>query len=264
MVEAESVGFNFDWQLTDNIHVEFDYHDSSNATDSGGDKGTGNAGSVIIAPNNILTKTYDYSTGEIPNFAMTWPDGAAEASPNDFDPLFGQFSVSTGESTVEQYQFHSEWVNPDDGFLANIKLGAARTEQTFGGSGTGSGNIGPNGYNGNQAVFPDSMFTRQGTGNLLDALDGGGADLTTNYYYTFDFAETVARMVNYFDSVPLNPFDSELSSTSSGGVTEETTSVYLQSALYFELADMPVDINLGLRYEKTDVTSDVIQRLKTK
>ena len=45
-------------------------------------------------------------------------------------------------------------------------------------------------------------------------------------------------------------------------MTEETTSVYLQSALYFELADMPVDINLGLRYEKTDVTSDVIQRVE--
>src|SRR5690606_24070231 len=43
---------------------------------------------------------------------------------------------------------------------------------------------------------------------------------------------------------------------------EETTSVYLQSALYFEVADMPVDINLGVRYEKTDVTSDVVQQVE--
>lgn len=264
LVEAESVGFNFDWQVTDDIHIEFDYHDSSNGTNTGGDKGTGNAGSVIIAPNNIVTKTYDYSTGEIPNFAMTWPDGASEASPSDFDPLFGQFSKSIGESTVKQFQFHSEWVNPDDGFLANIKFGAATTEQTFGGSGIGSGNVGPNGYNGNQAVFPDGMFTRQDTGSFLDALDGGGNDLSTNYYYTFDFAETLARLANYFDSFPLDPFDTELSNTGSGGVVEETSSVYLQTALYFDIADMPVDINLGLRYEQTDVTSAVVRQVEEK
>jgi iron complex outermembrane receptor protein len=262
LVEAESIGFNFDWQLTDDIHVEFDYHDSSNSTDTGGDKGTGYASSIIVAPNNIVNKTYDYSTGEVPNYAITWPNGAAEASSNDFDPLFGQFSKSEGESTVKQFQFHSEWVNPDDGFLANIKFGVASTEQTIGGFGTGSGNIGPNGYLGNQAVFPDSMFTRQDTGSFLDALDGGGSDLTTNYYYTFDTAETIARMVNFFDSVPLDPFDTDLSSTNSGQVTEETSSVYLQSALYFEIADMPVDINLGLRYEQTDVVSDVLQSVE--
>jgi TonB-dependent receptor len=106
------------------------------------------------------------------------------------------------------------------------------------------------------------MFTRQDTGNFLDALDGGGSDLTTNYYYTFDTAETIARMVNFFDSVPLDPFDTDLSSTNSGQVTEETSSVYLQSALYFEIADMPVDINLGIRYEQTDVVSDVLQSVE--
>ncbi len=262
LVEAESIGFNFDWQLTDDFHVEFDYHDSSNSTDTGGDKGTGYASSIIVAPNNIVTKTYDYSKGEIPNYAITWPNGAAEASPNDFDPLFGQFSKSEGESTVKQFQLHTEWVNPDDGILANIKFGVASTEQSIGGFGTGSGNIGPNGYLGNQAIFPDSMFTRQDTGSFLDALDGGGNDLTTNYYYTFDTAETIARMVNFFDSVPLDPFDTDLSSTNFGQVNEETSSVYLQSALYFEIADMPVDVNLGVRYEKTDVVSDVIQSVE--
>ncbi|MGS2720035.1 TonB-dependent receptor [Paraglaciecola aestuariivivens] len=262
LVESDSIGFNFDWQLTDDIHLEFDYHDSTSATDSGGDKGTGYSGNVILAPNNIVDKTYDYSSGEIPQFTMTWPNGAAEANPNDFDPLFAQFSRGEGESAIKQFQFNSEWVNPRDSILVDVKFGAASTEQSFGGYGTGSGNVGPNGYNGNQAVFPDSMFTRQDTGNLLDQLSGGGADLATNYYYTFDYAEAIARMTAYFDSVPLDPLNGEQASTSSGGVTEETTSVYLQSALYFELADMPVDINLGLRYEKTDVTSNVIQKVE--
>jgi len=262
LVEAESIGFNFDWQLSDDIHVELDYHDSTNAVDTGGDKGTGYSGNVILAPANIVTKTYDYSDGEVPDYAITWPGGAAEANPNDFDPLFAQFSTSEGESTVKQFQLHTEWVNPNDGILMNVKFGAAHTEQTIGGSGTGSGNVGPNGYNGNQAVFPDSMFTRQDTGDFLDQLDGGGNDLTTNYFYRFDYTEAIARMTAFFDSVPEDPLNGELATSSSGGVTEETSSVYLQSALYFEIADMPVDVNLGVRYEKTDVTSDVLQQVE--
>lgn len=262
LVEAESIGFNFDWQLTDDIHLEFDYHDSSNAVDTGGDKGTGYASSIIIAPNNIVDKTYDYTTGEVPNYSIRWPDGAAEANPNDFDPLFGQFSRATGESTVKQFQFHSEWVNPDDSFLVNVKFGLASTEQGIGGSGIGSGNIGPNGYNGNQFIFPDSMFTRRDTGDFLDALDGGGSDLTTNYYYEFDTAEVIARMINFFDSVPEDVFATDLASSNSSGLIEDTNSVYLQSAMYFDIADMPVDINLGVRYEQTDVTSNVIQNVE--
>jgi TonB-dependent receptor len=262
LVEAESIGFNFDWQLTDDIHLEFDYHDSSNATDTGGDKGTGYASNIIIAPNNIVDKTYDYTTGEVPNYSIRWPDGAAEANPNDFDPLFGQFSRAIGESTVKQFQFHSEWINPDDSFLVNVKFGLASTEQGIGGTGVGSGNIGPNGYNGNQFIFPDSMFTRRDTGDFLDALDGGGNDLTTNYYYEFDTAEVIARMTNFFDSVPENVFGTGLLEIGDAGVTEDTASIYLQSALYFDIADMPVDINLGVRYEQTDVTSTVLQNVE--
>jgi iron complex outermembrane receptor protein len=262
IVEAESIGFNFDWHVNDDFHVEFDYHDSSNATDTGGDEGTGYASSIIVAPNNIVDKTYDYSSGEIPNYSIRWPGGAAEANPNDFDPLFGQFSRSEGESTVKQFQFHSEWTNPDDGFLVNVKFGAASTAQTIGGSGVGSGNIGPNGYLGNQNIFPDSMFTRRDTGNFLDALSGGGSDLTTNYYYEFDTAEVIARMTEFFDSVPEDVFDTDLATTNSGSVEEDTMSAYVQSAMYFEVADMPIDVNVGLRYEQTDVTSNVIQSVE--
>lgn len=262
LVEAESIGFNFDWHINDDFHVALDYHDSSNAVDTGGDKGTGYAGNIILAPNNIVDKTYDYTSGEIPNFDINWPNGAAEANPNDFDPLFGQFSRSEGESTVKQLQLDSEWLNPNDSFLVGVKFGGAHTKQTFGGYGTGSGNVGPNGYNGNQAVFPDSMFTRQDTGDFLDALDGGGSDLTTNYYYRFDYTEAIARMTAFFDSVPENPLTGDLASTSSGGVTEETASIYAAAEMYFEIADMPIDVNFGVRYEETDVTSDVLQRVE--
>ncbi|MFT4937558.1 MAG: iron complex outermembrane receptor protein [Paraglaciecola sp.] len=261
LVEAESIGFNFEWQLNDDIHLEFDYHDSTNAIDNGKDTGSGHSGNVILAPNNIDNKTYDYSTGEVPNFEIFWPNGAAEAAPGDFDPLFAQIGRSAGESAIKQFQFDSEWLNPDDNFLVNVKFGMAHTEQVIGGFGADNGNQGPNGYNGNQAIFPDSMFTRQDTGDFLDQLDGGGSDLTTNYYYTFDYAEVIARMAANFDPFFTDPF-------ATGGidsfseVEESTGSAYVQAALYFEIADMPVDVNLGVRYEQTEVISSVQQQVE--
>lgn len=261
LVEAESIGLNFEWQLNDDIHLEFDYHDSTNAIDNGLDAGSGHAGNVILAPNNIDNKTYDYTSGEVPNFEIFWPDGATEADPADFDPLFAQISRGAGESAIKQFQFDGEWLNPYDNFLVNVKFGIANTDQTIGGYGADNGNQGPNGYNGNQAIFPDSMFTRQDTGDFLDQLDGGGSDLTTNYYYTFDYAEVIARMAANFDPFFTDPF-------ATGGidsfaeVQEETVSAYLQTALYFEVADMPVDVNLGLRYEKTDVAASVQQKVE--
>ena len=260
LVEAESIGFNFDWQVTDTIHMEFDYHDSTNAIDNGADKGSRHAGNVIIAPNNIVTKTYDYSSGEVPQFLITWPDNAKEANPGDFDPLFAQISRGAGESSIKQFQFHSEWVNPSDSFLVNAKFGLAHTKQQTGGWGADNGNQGPNGYNGNMAVFPDSMFTRNDTGNFLDALDGGGSDLVTNYYYTFDYAEIIARMADYF-GIDIDPLATG-GIDSSGSVTEETSSAYLQTAMYFEVADMPIDVNVGLRYEQTDVSSPVYRKVE--
>jgi TonB-dependent receptor len=261
LVEAESIGFNFEWQLNDDIHLEFDYHDSTNALDTGADKGSGSSGNVIIAPNNIVTKTYDYSNGEIPAYTIEWPNGAAEADPGDFDPLFAQISRSSGESAIKQFQFDSEWLNPDDSFLVNVKFGMAHTEQVIGGQGGGTGNIGPNGYNGNQAIFPDSMFTRQDTGDLLDELDGGGSDLLTNYFYTFDYTEAIARMQANFADFNPDPF------APGGDVTdvqvdESTGSAYLQAAMYFELADMPIDVNVGIRYEETETISTVLQQLE--
>ena len=262
LVEAESIGFNFEWQVNSDINIEFDYHDSSNAADNGADKGSRHAGNVILAPNNIVDKTYDYTTGEVPQFSMRWPDGAAEASPGDFDPLFAQFGRGQGESIVKQAQINSEWVNPDDSFLTNVKFGLAHTKQSFGGYSANNGNVGPNGYNGNMAVFPDSMFTRQDTGNFLDALDGGGNDLTTNYYYTFDYAEAVSRMAAYFDNFPLDPLNPDFGVYNTSDVEEKTSSAYLSAKMYFELGDMPVDVNVGVRYEQSDVVSNVLQNVE--
>jgi len=50
---------------------------------------------------------------------------------------------------------------------------------------------------------------------------------------------------------------------SHGSVQENTTSLYLDTSWEFDLIDFPVQVNLGFRYEQTDVTSTVMQPVPT-
>lgn len=261
LVEQDSIGVNFEWQISDNFHVELDYHDSKVEEDNGLDDGTNASSLVIIAPNNIVTKTYDNTVGDIPVFSMTWPGGAAEANPNDIDPLFAQFSRGIGESSVEQFQLDAKWENPYDSFLVEVKAGAGFTEQSFGGRDGFSGNQGPLGFNGNQAIFPDSMFTRAETGDLLDEFAGGGSALATNYYYDWDLGEALSRLDAFFPNFNTDPFNTGPgANTTVSSITEETSAAYIAAKMEFEIADRILDVNVGLRYEETEVLSTNLQR----
>lgn len=258
LVEQNSVGFNWEWYINDDFSIEMDYHDSKVETDNGLDDGTNAASLLIIGPNNIVNKTYDFTAGGVPNFDIVWPDGNEEAQAGDIDPLFAQFSRGIGKSQVEQFQFDGAWINPRDSFLTDVKAGFAFTEQTFSGRAGFSGNQGPNGYNGNQAIFPDSMFTRTDAGDLLDEFAPAGG-LTTNYYFDWDLAQALSQIAAFFPDFTTNPFN-ESGQISESTLTETTESVYVTTAMYFEPFDIPLDVNAGLRYEETEVESDNLQR----
>jgi len=258
LVEQNSVGFNWEWFINDDFSVELDYHDSKVETDNGLDEGTNASSLLIIGPNNIVNKTYDFSAGGVPNFDIVWPNGNEEAQAADVDPLFAQFSRGIGESQVEQFQFDGRWINPNDSFLTDVKAGFAYTEQNFNGRAGFSGNQGPNGYNGNQAIFPDSMFVRTDASGLLDEFTPPGG-LTTNYYFDWDLAQALSQIAAFFPDFTTNPFN-ESGQISESSLTETVQSVYVTGAMYFEPFDIPLDVNVGVRYEETEVESDNLQR----
>ncbi len=256
LVEQDSIGFNWEWQFNEDLHLEFDYHDSETTSDNGADPGTNARSLLIIGPNNIVNKTYDFTGGGIPQFSMVWPNDAAEASAGDIDPLFAQFTRGQGISTIEQFQLHGTWLSPFDSFLVQVKAGASYTEQSFGGTNFFSGNQGPGGYNGNMAIFPDSMFTRTPTGDLLDEFV---PNLNTNYYFDWDLNEALSRMKAFFPNM-LTGFTT-LPSDTRADLTEETTAAYVTAKMEFEIADRILDVNVGVRYEETDVISESEQTI---
>ena len=268
-VKAASIGFNMAWQLTDDFKLSFDFHDSNNKTDNGVDKGLGSAGQVILGSDRLRTKIYDYRNGEIPQAYVLWRNGTRELLPSEIDSNFSQFIHSPGETEIKQYQLDGTWFNSRFKIpLVSVKGGIARTDQTMGGTNAWSGLRGGPGFNPSFTfIFPDGMFTRRDTGNFLDQFKGGGRDLVSNYYYTYSFDEAVARQMAYLteallgtDAYVPDAYFNGLTGASSVG--EVTDSLYLQSAWEFEVANLPVQLNAGVRYERTDVTSTVRQRVE--
>jgi TonB-dependent receptor len=271
-VNEQSIGLNLDWQASDTLFLTFDYHNSSSETDNGADKGLGSEGSLVLGSDQLTTKIYDYRTGEIPHGEILWKNGTNELAPSEIDSHFSQFIHSPGKSEIEQIQIDGVWDNDVfDISLVDIKFGVARTEQKMSGSNAWSGLIGGFLFNPSYtAMLPDGMFTKNDTSGFLDSFDGGGSQLAPHYYYTFDFDEVVSRSAafltndvlggeDYFATTAYHP----MGTFSQGAVQEDTTSIYIDSSWEFDLADFAVQINAGMRYEQTDVTSTVMQPVPT-
>jgi len=263
-VKEESIGFNIDWQATDTLNFVFDYHNSSSETDNGKDSGMDGHGSLVLGSDQLQTKTYDYRTGEVPHAQIYWNNGTTELAPSEIDSHFSQFVHSPGKSEIEQFQLHGTWEN--DVFdlpLVAVNFGAAYTDQKMSGSNAWSGLIGGFLFNPSWTeIFPDGMFTRHSTSDFLDEFSGGGSNLNPSYYYTFDFDEVVARSEAFLTNEVLGGDDyfattayHDLGTFSKGYVKEETTAFYLESSWEFDIADFPVQLNLGFRYEETDVSN---------
>ena len=143
----------------------------------------------------------------------------------------------------------------------------------MGGSNAWSGLIGGFLFNPNySAAFPDSMFNYNTTSGFLDQFSNGDSPIGAGYYYSFDFDEAVARSQAYLNQTLLGDdyFDTitdrrhlDQGSVSRSSVEENTNSIYLSSLWDFDVADLPVQINVGFRYEQTDVTSHVLQPIPT-
>ncbi|MCL1037013.1 TonB-dependent receptor [Shewanella submarina] len=269
-VNAESVGFNVEWDASEDWVFTLDYHDSSNEIDNGADKGLGSAAQVILGSDQLQSKVYDYRGGEVPHATINWNNGTTQLNPGEIDSNFSQFIHSPGKTEIQQGQLDAQWYPSFNSLdsLAKVEFGAAYTKQTMTGTTAWSGLRGGPGFNPSYTeIFPDSMFHLQSTSGLLDELAGGGADLLPPYYYTFDFDEVIARQLafitpevageNYYSIDPY--FDGV---DSSNFIEEETYALFLSSQWAFDIGDIPVNVNLGLRYESTDVTSTVKQRIE--
>lgn len=258
--ENDSMGLNIIWQATDSLQLSFDAHDSTSQTQPGGE--ISEFTTVISTPADAryVDIGLDFTGAEVPAvFAqptLTTEDPSAPAPiPANYDPyalnnVDGDVVVVRGheiKNNIQQWGLSGEWENLSDGSLANINFGIGGlkykfdTNKRFGfsviydvldldslGLSFTPSNVGSN-FSGSEHLFDMQFNSNPGVVN--QAITDGG----------------------YINEDPV----------SIDNITEDTFSAYISFDFINEFNGLPITMNVGLRYEDTDVTASSTATLPT-
>jgi TonB-dependent receptor len=186
----DSLGFNLEWDATDNLTVTFDVHDS---TAEGKGQPVVGSDTFLITGNtnfggtaNILTKTATYPSSGVHIFNFT-VDGKDEFEASDIGTLFGASSDYYSENDMNQMHLSGLWSNEDDdSALKSIKFGYANTEQDWLNQNMYSGQLPAGWWLSSADYADDAMWTRKSVGNILDDASNSGQGPTYYYGTTWD------------------------------------------------------------------------------
>ncbi|RYE57244.1 MAG: TonB-dependent receptor [Sphingobacteriales bacterium] len=267
--ENKSIGFNLEWKATENLTLDFDAH---NSTSDFTGTGRGNDVFIILAANQIQTKTYDASSGkDIPDMTVIFnPTGTGIVNgmptAGSIDSLFIQAGRDVTGSEVDQYQLNGVWENSEDNGVESIAFGLANSTIANRSRDYNSGQIPAGWYGGNTDLYPDEIFTEHKLAGLMPSLSGGGTNVKTYFDFNFEeayaaFREGVAEGRGSFGTHELNADTSNPADLiNDNRIEEETTSVYLQLATKSDFSGMPLSIIPGVRYERTAVIGNSYQK----
>ncbi len=276
--ETKSLGFNLEWQVSNNLSLELDAH-SSKAIRKG--TGLGHDAYMIIGNTscdwcenptaNLETKTANFSKGGIPLIDFTLTGGQAELLPKDMGSLFGGVSKNHNENALDQLQLKGQWLNSSNSALVALDFGAAYTNMDFNYTNAYSGQLAAGWWLWSADWYQDDLFYRVDTSSLLDNFSGGGRDKPINYFYAADFDKiiSIAESINCDHpdgGIGACSWPASLNGRYSAGpirddhkVNEKTISLYTQARFETEFNGMPMNITTGLRYEQTDLAADSLE-----
>ena len=250
--ENDSVGLNIDWQINDSLNLAFDYHDSTSETQPSGE--ISEFTTVISTPPDAryVDIGLNFTGAEVPsviaNPSSTFEAGTAPGPiPNEYNPyslehIDGDVVVVRGyevKNNIKQWEFDGVWVNQNDSALANVNFGIGNTDYQFD---TGR-------------RFGFSVIT-----NALDVNDFGLSFTPSTVGKNFSNGNNLFPLQFNVDPQLVNSAitDGNLVTEDPiniNRINEETLHAYLSLDFEGEFNDIPVNINMGVRYEHTDVTA---------
>jgi TonB-dependent receptor len=280
--ENKSIGINLEYALNDNLSFELDYHSST--AEAKPNTIYGNSNTIQMATNIRGTTAIDFR-GDLPVVTIEFPDqfdpvdfggttnslsDVSGLTPEDLRTTGTSFRNSYTKSEIEQLQLKGRYTF-DEGIVESIDFGVSTVEvdnrnafglaerPTWGGVGSA-------------ADIPDNILT-DNQSTIINRLDNISGDTTGMWdaFYNVDFV-TFADLVGSLYGVPLNADGSAADAAWPCGTTicapstydtdrttvEEQTSAYVQANMEFEIAEKPVHLIVGVRYEDTDITSTTL------
>ncbi len=264
-----SAGLNLKWQASDNVTVAFDGHHSV-ANSGGGISGTNDFGIVGQDPKLSLNKYFTVSGTQIPTTAFTYapPYSTNNLGTATIDPLFGQANNKTFRNVIDEVKIDATWKNTSDSGLKAITGGIDLKRSTTQAQNINSGNFAWGYYtSAYDGLIPASAFTKVSSCSILKSFYGGGCGNLIPYFYSYPLSAAIAATqpggtpgVGYF---PAYTFAQGKSPTNDDHIKEETPAPYLEMDFDTDFDGMRFRALAGLRYERSTVTAQSLQKIPT-
>lgn len=261
VTEDKSIGINLLWDVSDQLTLELDHHDST--AENRADSPFGSE-ALISTASYTRDRTSGFFENDLPvlNLGLNRP-----LDPDDMIVTGSVFTNDFHEMDIEQTRFSGKY-DFDFGIIKSIDFGVQLTEVN---NRTASSTVQRDAWGGvTQPGAISDLLTPASTADNFDQIGGSGDARRQTDFFTYDPAALIARTEALIASgdatffVPNIPGDcgtglcASSDFTADRRTTEETEAVYFQMNMATELFDRPVEMRFGLRYEQTDVSSQAL------
>ena len=238
-----STGINLNWKASDKLTIELDAH-SSTAT-SGADSPFGSSGVLGTASFNRGTTSVDFSQ-DFP--VLSIPGSKIDAS---LQQVTGSsFRNSYSKAGVDQAQLRGKY-KIDEQSQLDFGLAATKVDNR---SAYGNVDRGTWGGASSAADYPDSLWHADTLAKYFTRIGGSNNPALFNQFYTWNFEQVrdIAAKVGG-ESLYRAPTEFSIDRRTK----EKSQSLYGQYSTEWNLM-VPIGMTAGLRYEKTEVTSNAL------
>ncbi len=259
----QSIGGNLKWDGPGGLRLELDGHHSTAESKPTSPYGSNIAiGSAIFGVRN---QRVDFTT-EMPVISVNMYPGA-EINAANIRPAGNALRNAYMKDTINEVSFRGGW-DFDASLIDSLDFGVTYTENKvvsqygFLQSDSWGGTL-------SAAQTPDDIYTLTGLPDRLAGMDGSqGANIIQNY-----FQVDTARLISLLDQqvgICRTPWTGKpipgtclAQFTTDRRIKETTWSPFLQSKHSFDLGTARANLRLGVRYEKTKISSSALVPVPT-
>ena len=242
--QNQSLGFNLAWKASSKLSLEFDAHRSS--AQSGADSPYGSNAVLGTASFNRGTTSVDFSK-DFPVLSIA----GSKIDPSLQQVTGSSFRNSYMKSEIDQIQAKGK-LKFDDGSKLDFGLSSTKVENR-----SAFSNVQRDTWGGatSAADYPDSVWQADTVAKYFGRINGSGNPALFNQFFVWDFktVRDLAAKAAGDESLYLasNNFSTDRRTT------EKSQSAFVQYSRSWDLV-VPMNGAVGLRYEKTDVTSSAL------
>ncbi|MFL6680893.1 MAG: TonB-dependent receptor [Burkholderiaceae bacterium] len=243
-----SLGVNLNWKASDSLKFELDAHRSNSISGSDNPYGTNNVigGASFNRGDTTVDFTHDFPVMSIANAPLTASLQQVTGS---------SFRNSYMKANIDQLQLKGNWeVSEQSSVDFGLNITHAKNRTAY-------ANVQQDSWGGatNPGDYPDNIWHADTLSKYFSRMSGSNSPALYNTWFTSNFDQVrdiAAKVGDPTKYVASADFDGP------GGTDrrtkENTTSLYGQYNRDWETFGMPMNLSLGVRYEKTDVTAAAV------